>query len=351
MATRKSRYTHLSADERDRLAVLRAEGLSLRQISRLLRRSPSSLSRELRRNCVTVRYFARVANLRSQSRRSSASRRPRLNSRVLRRYVAAKLRLRWSPELIAGRIRLDLPGLSVSHEAIYQWVYADARQFIPFLPKSHRKRMRRGYVKGKHSKLHIPQRVPIAQRPASVALRRSVGHWEVDTVGNHKTHRVLLVIHERKTRLTKLRILARRGAVDLRRSLVKALRPLPPQLRRSLTYDNGSENSEHLLINKSLGTRSYFCAPFHSWEKGSIENAIGILRRVLPKSFNLRTLSRRRLQKIERWINSRPKKCLTFRTPAEVFPPNRCKLPRAPLRSSHPAKRRRPTGGDRPAKE
>jgi len=318
----KTTYSHLTPDERDRLAVLRAMGCSLRQIAARLRRSPSSLSRELRRNSAPIYkgvYLPCKAHLRAVARKSSASRRPRLKSQPLRSYVEAKLRLRWSPELIAGRIRRDLPELSISHEAIYQWIYSDARHLIPFLPKSHRKRMRRGFVRGKHSKSHIPQRVPISRRPASVNSRRRVGHWEVDTAGNHKTHRVLLVVHERKTRLTKLRFLERRGASQLRRSIVKVLAPLPAQLRRTLTYDNGTENSAHLLINKSLGTRSFFCAPLHSWEKGSIENTIGVLRLLLPKSLNFDKLSHAQLRGIEHWINNRPKKCLAFRTPAEMF--------------------------------
>ncbi len=338
-------YSHLSPDERDQLAVLRAQGASLRRIAFILRRSPSSLSRELRRNSAPIRkgvYFSAKAQLRAAARKSSASRRSRLKSQALRRYVGAKLRLRWSPELIAGRIRLDLPSLSISHEAIYQWIYADARHLIPFLPKSHRKRMRRGFVKGKHSKAHIPLRVPISQRPQSIHSRRSYGHWEVDTAGNHKSRRVLLVIHERKTRLTLLRFLARRGASELRRGVVLALRRLPARLRRSLTYDNGSENCGHLLINKRLGTRSFFCAPFHSWEKGSIENSIGILRLQIPKSSNLDALSPSKLRSIERWINHRPKKCLRFKLPVELFRRlNSCnpKLPAVP--SPHPAKRRR----------
>lgn len=348
-------YSHLSPDERDQLAVLRAKGTSLRAIALILRRSPASLSRELRRNSAPVykgSYFPRKAQLRADARRSSAAHRPRLKSHSLRAYVEAKLRLRWSPELIAGRIRRDRPALSISHEAIYQWIYADARYLIPFLPKSHRKRMRRGFVRGKHSKSHIPLRVPISKRPRSVAARRSAGHWEVDTAGNHKTHRVLLVVHERKTRLTKLRFLAQRSASQLRRSVVRALRPLPPHLRRSLTYDNGTENCEHLLINKRLGTRSFFCAPFHSWEKGSIENTIGILRLLVPKSLNLDALSSAHLRGIERWINNRPKKCLAFRTPAELFRRlNPCNSKPTVVRFRHPAKRRRTTGGDRPAKE
>ena len=338
-------YTHFTQDERAQLAVLRDQGASLRKIASILHRSPSSISRELRRNAAPINkdaYFPRSAQQRAQARKSLASRRPRLKSKVLRDYVESKLRLRWSPELIAGRIRHDLPGHSISHEAIYQWVYREARQLIPFLPKSHRKRMRRGFVPGKHTKSHIPQRVPISQRPQSVESRRFVGHWEVDTAGNHKTHRVLLVVHERKTRLTKLRFLTRRGPSQLRRAVVQALSPLPARFRQSLTYDNGSENRYHLSINKRLGTHSFFCAPFHSWEKGSIENTIGILRLLLPKSLNLDELSHHRLRSIERWINNRPKKCLSFKTPAELFKRlNPCIPNTRTLRSFHPVKRRR----------
>jgi len=336
-------YTHLSPDERDQLAVLKASGKSLRQIARLINRSPSSLSRELRRNSSPARhdYLPRPAQHRSSVRKSRASSRARLKSSTLRDYVESKLRLRWSPELIAGRVPLDLPGCSISHEAIYQWIYCDARFLIPFLPKSHRKRMHRGFVPGRHSRSHIPQRVPISLRPRSVDSRRVAGHWEVDTAGNHKASRVILVIHERKSRLTKLRILAKRSAVQLRHALVKALRTLPARFLRTLTYDNGSENCDHLITNARLGTRSYFCAPYHSWEKGSVENAIGVLRLMLPKSSNLDALSHYDLRRIERWFNSRPKKCLCFRTPAESFRQlNSCHKNRTTLRCANPAKRR-----------
>lgn len=322
-------YSHLTPDERDQLAVCRARGMSLRAIARLLHRSPATLSRELRRNCPPIRkgyYRPHRAQARAQLRRSSASRRQRLRDPVIRRFVAAKLRLRWSPELIAGRLKLLYPGKHISHEAIYQWLYAEARQLIPCLPKRHRRRMRRGYVKGKHSRLRIPQRTPLALRPASVNARRVPGHWEVDTVGNHRSSRALLVIHERKTRFSLLRLLSKRGAAELRRSLLAACRRLPSSLRRSFTYDNGNENCDHLQINARLGTRSYFCAPYHSWEKGSIENNIGILRLRLPKSFNLDQLSHSQVRRLQHWLDNRPKKCLAFRTPAELYRPlRRCK--------------------------
>jgi IS30 family transposase len=315
-------YSHLTPDERDILANFRARGYSLRKIARLLKRHPSSLSRELRRNCAPIykgAYLSSKAHQRAVARKSSACRRKRLKAAAVRKYVATKLSDRWSPELIAGRLRHDLPGHTISHEAIYQWVYLEARHLIPVLPKSHRRRKRRGYVRYKHTKALLPNRTPISARPRAVASRRVPGHWEVDTAGNHQTRRALLVIHERKSRLTKLRFLTRRGPALVQRHLIQALTPLPRRLRRSLTYDNGTENRYHQAVNLRLGTRSYFCAPYHSWEKGSVENTIGILRLRIPKSLNLDSLSHAELRLLEHWINTRPKKCLGYKTPAEVF--------------------------------
>lgn len=320
MATPKS-YSHLTADERDRLALLRAAGKSLRESARVLRRSPSTLSRELRRNAAPLyqSYLPHRAQARAALRKRLSHRRARLKSKAIRAYVEANVRRRWSPELMAGRIRIDLPGARISHEAIYQWLYTDARHLIPYLRKRHRKRMRRGYVRGKHAQVHIPRRVPIARRPRAVTARRQAGHWEADTVGNRKSRAGLFVLHERKTRYTKLRKLSRKTARNVRHAATRILSRYPRALRRSITYDNGSENTEHLRINHHLGTRSYFCAPFHSWEKGSVENTIGLLRWHWPKSYNFARLSAAQVRSVERWLNQRPKKCLGFRTPQEAF--------------------------------
>ena len=330
MRTTRS-YSQLGPNERDLLALHRAQGKSLRFIAGKLYRAPSTVSRELRRNGAPVHrgyYRPHPAQARAVLRRRAASRRRRLRDPVVRRYVTAKLRLRWSPELISGRLPFDRPGKRIRHEAIYQWIYSDAHPLARFLPKAHRQRRYRGYVKRQHRAPHIQGRVPISARPASVLSRRSAGHWEADTVGNRKSDAAFLVLHERKTRFTRLRKLRRRTAALVRRAAIAALAALPPALRRSITFDNGPENAEHLLINQRLGTRSYFCAPYHSWEKGSVENTIGVLRLFCPKKATLARFSTSRLRRMERWLNARPRKCLRFSLPAHLFGRERRRLRR-----------------------
>src|SRR5258706_10174537 len=318
----KNCYSHLSAHERDGLAVWRAQGLSLRKIAAKLKRSPSTLSRELRRNSTSVlmpRYLANRAHFQALRRNSDSHRRVRIKSPSIRRYIKAKLLLGWSPEIIAGCLRSERQNSSISHEAIYQWIYHDACDLIPCLPRHFRKRMRRGYCRGKHHKSQIPERVSISLRPKSVATRRHAGHWEADTFGNRKSRTVIFVLHERKSRFTMLCKLPRRGARDVASAAIKSLFCLPPSLRLSITFDNGAENVEHTRINRSLGTRSFFCNANHSWEKGSVENVIGVLRRRWPKDSDFSKLSPHSVRHVERWINSRPRKCLDYKSPSEIF--------------------------------
>lgn len=315
-------YQHLSGHERDVLAVLRSRGQSLRQIAAALHRAPSTLARELHRNAPPIHrgyYLAHKAHQRAETRNHLAHQRPRLKSARLRRYVATRLRAGWSPELLAGRWRRRHPECPISHEAIYQWVYAEARELVPCLVRAHRRRRYRGYVRGKHRRVSIPSRVSIRQRPAEVLRRRQVGHWETDTMISRASAVALQVTVERTARYTKLAALPRKGAAEMRVALTRRLRQYPRGLRRSLTYDNGSENTEHVQTNRALGSRSYFCEPYHSWERGTVENTIGLVRRFFPKRTDLAQLSTPQIQSVERWLNHRPRKCLGFQTPAEVF--------------------------------
>ena len=129
----------------------------------------------------------------------------------------------------------------------------------------------------------------------------------------------LQITVERTARYTRLAQLPRKGAAEMRVALIRRLSQYPRRLRRSLTYDNGSENTEHRRTNHVLGTRSYFCEPFHSWERGTVENTIGLVRRFFPKRTDFATISKNQIQSVERWLNHRPRKCLGFKTPAEVF--------------------------------
>lgn len=317
----KPTYQHLSVEEREKLAVLRGNGTSLRSIAKVLGRSHSTLVRELKRNAPPVHrayYLAHKAKARAVARREKAVRRKRLKSRRLRAYVAKQLKRGWSPELISGRVKLFGWEESISHEAIYQWVYEDARHLIPSLLRGTRKRKKRGYSR-KHTKSHIPARVSIARRPAGAKNRSRLGHWEADTMVSRQSKPVLQVVVERKARFTILNKMRNREAATMRKTMNKAMCKLPKSLRKTMTYDNGSENVEHQLVNATLGMKSYFCAPYTSQEKGTVENTAGLVRRFFPKRFDFATLERREVKTVERWLNNRPRKCLDFQTPAEVF--------------------------------
>ncbi len=314
-------YKHLTSHERDLLSVLKSESKSLREIARVLQRDPGTISRELKRNAPPVRagyYLAHKAHDRASNRSRESRTHKRLKNDRIRRYVGKHLANGWSPELIAGRLKFRYPGLSISHEAIYQWVYADARDLIPLLVRAHRNRKRRGYSR-RHKKTHIPERVSIRRRPVQVLQRRKIGHWETDTAVSRQSLVALQVSVERKTRLTKLGKLSRKGAHPMSVALTRRLSRYPEALRVSITYDNGSENTEHVRTNRILGTRSYFCEPFHSWERGTVENTIGLVRRFFPKKTDFAKISKNRIKSVEHWLNHRPRKCLGFKTPAEVF--------------------------------
>ena len=314
-------YRQLNPNERDLLAVLKSKGKSLREIATVLKRSPSTLSRELKRNAPPVYtgyYLAHKAQERANKRKHESHRRQRLKNNSIRRYVEKRLRLEWSPELIAGRLAIEHPGLSISHEAIYQWVYQEATHLIFSLVRAHRKRKRRGYSR-KHKTSHIPERISIQERPKTVLKRLHVGHWETDTISCRKSYQAVQVTVERKARYAKVAKLKTKSARAMSLALTRRLSRYPRQLRLSITYDNGPENAEHMRTNKILGTCSYFCEPFHSYERGTVENTIGLVRRFLPKKTNLAKISQVHLSKIEYWLNNRPRKCLGFQTPAEVF--------------------------------
>jgi IS30 family transposase len=315
------RYKHLSIEERDQLAVLRSQGLSLRAMALKLGRNVSTLSRELKRNAPPIHagyYLAHKADSRAAARREAASHHKRLGDDRVRAYVLKHLKKGWSPELIAGRLKSLGWVKTVSHEAIYQWVYSDAPELIPYLVRKNRKRQKRGYSR-KHAQSHIPARVPIAQRPAGAQNRSRLGHWEADTMVSRQSRPVLQVSVDRKARYTVMNKLPNRLASTMRKTLNKSMCKMPRSKLKSFTYDNGTENVEHQLINAVLGTKSYFCAPYTSQEKGTVENTNGLIRRFFPKRFDFATLQRKDVKAVERWLNNRPRKCLGYSTPAEVF--------------------------------
>jgi len=320
-------YTQLTSEERDVIAVLWAQGVTLSEIARVMGRHKSTICRELKRNKSPVYnvYLSHRAHGRAVKRKGCAAKRPRLKNEVIMRYVKEKLALGLSPEQTAGRISHDIAGESISHEAIYQFIYAketlNHMDLRPCLLRKHRKRLQRGYSR-KHKKSHIPERLSINERPACVNDRSEPGHWEVDTMISRASTPSLAIALERLSRYLKISKLAAKTAREVRIAIIHRLSKHPDHMKKTITYDNGSENCDHVLINQSLGTRSYFCEPYHSWEKGSVENAIGLIRRYLPKKTDFATISHKQLKQIEDMLNNRPRKILNYKTPKEVF--NEC---------------------------
>lgn len=309
-------YKQLAESEREQIFVMLNSGQSVRGIAKVLDRHPSTISREVEKNHGRIKYRPHRAHGRALCKQQNAHKKDRLKSNALRIEVENMLNNNWSPEIIAGRLkfRTDLP--QISHESIYQWIYSDAPHLIGCLVRSHPARWPKG--KSKYRRISIPDRISIANRPLVINDRSELGHWEADLVIG-KGHAALQVLVERKSRLTKLVIIPNKSAPAASDAIKSALSGFQHKLTRSITYDNGLENVLHSSVNEHLHSSSFFCQPYHSWEKGTIENTNGIIRRFLPKKTNFDTIAPSSIQQVERWLNNRPRKCLGFLTPQESF--------------------------------
>lgn len=316
-------YVHLSLDERDAITIMLSEQRSLGDIAQALGRSTSTISRELTRNSSPEYklYLSHRAHGRAEGRRQHASRRRRLKDDRIVAYVTAQLQEGWSPEQIAGRIALDYPGLSISHEAIYQYIYHPDTEgrpdLIRCLRRAHRKRKTKGRSR-KERKTKIPNRVPIELRPPGVDSRRWFGHWEGDSLVSRKSPVALNSLVERKSRLLLLTKLDRKTAAATFQAVTSRLKGFPPRARRTLTLDNGTENAKHEAMTATIGIQCFFAHPYASWERGTNENVNGLIRWYLPKGTDFRNITEEHIARIESLINNRPRKCLGFKTPIEV---------------------------------
>ena len=313
-------YAHLTLAERCQIAGLQTAGQSIRQIAAALDRPPSTVARELRRNRGAQPYQPAYAQEQARARRWSGM---RLERDVgLRTLVLDRLGGGWSPEQVAGRLAREQRA-TISHESIYRFLYAQQQRtkdyaWTRLLPqaKSRRGRRRRG---GRSAVRFIPERIAIAQRPATVATRHVPGHWESDLMLFARYGQAVLVAHERTSRLLLLTRQPTKAAHPTITQLRAWLAPLPPPLRQTITFDNGTEFTQHRQLRTTLGMATYFCDPHSPWQKGGIENAIGRLRRPLPRKTDLATLDPQTLIATVQAYNNTPRKCLDFRSPAEVF--------------------------------
>ncbi len=314
-------YDQLSLDDRCEIARLSANGSSVRQIAAALDRSPSTISRELKRNSgAQVGYRSSYANQQTRARRWKGSRLERDES--LRAAVIERLASGWSPEQIAGRLEREQGRKVISYETIYRFIYAQLSRtrdyrWRRYLPRGKSKRGCRGR-KGGSPASFIEGRVSLANRPLEAADRSTCGHWEADLMMFTKYGQAILTVHERKSRLLLAIRLSSKAANGVARHLVNLFGAMPPPLRQTVTFDNGTEFARHLALH-DLKIETFFCDPYAPWQKGGIENAIGRMRRFIPRKTDLATLSNSRFRNLVAAYNNTPRKCLDFRTPAESF--------------------------------
>ena len=370
---------YLSLDEREQIALLRARHEGIREIARQLARSPSTISRELRRNAATRGGGFAYRAITAQWHADRAARRPKraklVVSAVLRRYVQERLAGKvvtpagkalagptvawkgrrhgprqhrrwsraWSPEQIAHRLPIDFPddtSMRISHEAIYQALYIQGRgalrrELTACLRTGRALRVPRQRTR-RRGKSFVTPEILISERPASVEDRAIPGHWEGDLILGLASSAIGTLV-ERTTRFTMLLhlpplpehgqqprdkhgpALAGHGGEAVRDAITQAIRSLPKQLRRSLTWDQGAEMSEHAQLRIDTGLEVYFCDPRSPWQRGTNENTNGLLRQYFPKGTDLSAHRPSELQAVALALNTRPRKTLGWRTPAEAY--------------------------------
>lgn len=310
-----SGYTQLAQQERYQIHALLKAGHNQRNISTILKRHPSTISRELRRNTGQRGYRPIQAQRRALRRRQGKSR-PRI-SRQLWRTVRRLIGRDWSPEQVSGWLKVH-QDIHISHEWIYQYILADKHRG----GRLHRhlrcqKKRRKRY--GSYTRRgHILNTTSIEERPAVVETRSRIGDWEVDTIVGQYRHKALVSLSERKTRLTLIRKIPNSTGAAAAKAIIGALGPLANQVH-TITADNGKEFAKHQKIARKLKAQFYFAHPYASWERGLNENTNGLIRQYFPKGTDLTTVTPQKVRAVMEKLNNRPRKCLGYKTPNEVF--------------------------------
>lgn len=314
-------YGHLNIDEREVILKMLVQEASLREIARSLGRSAGTISRELTRNSDwTGQYKPHCAQRSYQDRRKASKEPYRLEKdRSLRDYVQARLKEYWSPEQISGRAPRAIRK-HVSPVTIYSWIKRDKRRgggLWTFLRQSHRRRRKR------HGSIDrrgiLPGRRMIDERPAVVNRRKRIGDWECDTMEGAKSSGLIATHVERKSRYTVAVKVKDKSAPTVTAAILEAMKKLPPDKIQTMTFDNGREFAGFKELEQGLGMQSYFAHPYHSWERGTNENTNGLLRQFFPKGMDFTQITEPELDRMLALLNNRPRKCLNYRTPTEVF--------------------------------
>lgn len=320
-------YKHLSIGEREKIQLMLWDKRSIRAIAKELGRSPSSVARELRRNYPKEhkRYTPRLANERALEHRTHRGREERLKNQAVRDYVADRLSHRWSPEQIAETAK-QVTRETISHEAIYQFIYAQVREGkikpgyedLRFYLRQ-KKRRRTHHGMRTCQKITKTEGISIDQRPLVVDKRLRYGDWEGDTVESCSHKPGINTLLERKSGYVMITKLRAKTAQSTNEATVSRFLLLPPKLRRTLTLDNGSENTGWKHIEMLTKIKCFFAHAYHSWERGSNENVNGLIRDYFPKGTDFTIIPEEALAYVEHELNTRPRKRLGWKTPLEVM--------------------------------
>lgn len=306
-------HQHLSIEEREEIQQGLWNKDSIRSIAERLGRSPSSISREIKKNVPASRrkYTPRLAELRAAAKRHEKQ--GRIQNADLRKEVVGGLKEGWSPEQVAGRIKQKNLG-SISYETIYQFVYEQSggEDLRPLLKRRHKARQQKGVRKWQ--RLPNPNKPSIEGRPQVVETRSRLGDWEGDLVVSRESKEALVTMVERKSGYLCVEKIARKTVQHTAGVMSRRLKGA-----KTITLDNGSENNGWKQIEEETGARVFFAHPYSSWERGTNENTNGLIRWYLPKKTDFALVSAARIRAIEYALNNRPRKRLGYRTPEEVF--------------------------------
>ena len=309
-------YTHLTQSERYQIGILNKAGHDQSEIARVMNRHASTISRELRRNRGQRSYRPKQAHEFSRARLQACENGPRISEQTWA-FVDERLSELWSPEQICGRLKeRGLP--SVSHEAIYQRIYADKRNGGTLHRTLRCQKTRKKRYGGRERRGTIPNQVSIEQRPAIVNSRKRFGDWEGDLVIGAGWQQALVTLNERKSRYCLIAHVPFKTAQAVSDTMISVLRPFAACVH-TLTTDNGKEFAQHERIAKKLDADFFFAHPYASWERGANENMNGLIRQFFPKKMRFNSITPKDIAFAMHRLNHRPRKCLGFKTPHEVF--------------------------------
>ena len=307
-------YTQLTQEQRYQIHSLLKMEHKQTEIAECLGIHKSTVSRELRRNMGQRGYRPKQAHQKAMSRRNHARRRIKAETWML---IEVNLRQEWSPEQISDWLKRHVV-IQISHEWIYQYILADKRAGGTLYRHLRCQKKRRKRYGSYDRRGKLPNRVSIEMRPAVVEQRQRIGDWEVDTIVGKGHRQAIVSLTERKSRLVLLRKVERRTADLVSEAVIDLLQPISEPLH-TITADNGKEFAEHERISRELNTDFFFAHPFAAWERGTNENMNGLVRQYIPKNREFASITEHELLVITNRLNHRPRKCLDFMSPFEVF--------------------------------